>query len=99
MIVGANYKIIKGRKKSSVLGYNSVTLVERRLSDLGKRSKHKMLHEWVCFVGDDYFTMHEDELFEILSCDYELRRSGKHPSSHILGYDYNFKDVTRVDVD
>ena len=99
MIVGANYKIIKGRKKSSVLGYNSVTLVERRLSDLGIRSKHKMLHEWVCFVGDDYFTMHEDELFEILLHDYELKRSGKHPSSHILGYDYNFKDVTRVDVD
>tara|TARA_R110002020_G_scaffold6627_1_gene28083 strand:- start:3244 stop:3537 length:294 start_codon:yes stop_codon:yes gene_type:complete len=97
MIVGANYKIIKGRK--SALGYDSVTLVERRLSDLGKRSKHKILHEWVCFVGDNYFTMHEDELFEILLCDYELRRSGKHPSSHILGYDYNFKDVTRVDVD
>ena len=99
MIAGANYKIRADRQDANMLGYTFLTLVDRRKAEVGKKSNYSLLYEWVCFTGDDYFVMLEEELFEYLAHDYTLPRSGKHSSSHRLGYDYNFSNVKRDYVD
>ena len=89
MIAGANYQIRADRQASSMLGYPFLTLVERRNAEVGKKSNYSLLYEWVCFTGDAYFVKLEEELFEYLNHDYTLRRSGKHPTSHILTKEVN----------